>query len=259
MKNSYSKQDIKNALLEVGVKKGSTIFSHSNIGFFGRPEEARNVDEAYKVIANAIFEVIGVSGTLVVPTFTYSFCKKEVFYYDETASNCGVFSELVRKDPASFRSMDPNISVAAIGRKAEALTLDTSKNSYAKDSFFDRFMNERGLVCNMNFDAGSTFVHFVERELKVPYRYDKEFSGVIINSERKELETEYSIFVRDDSTNDTIAAFETFDEIARNNMVFKTHSVGRGFIGCISSEDTFKLIQDEIKKDPGLLIKGEYY
>ena len=36
-----------------------------------------------------------------------------------------------------------------------------------------------GKVLNLNFDAGSTLIHYVERELRVPYRFDKSFTGTI--------------------------------------------------------------------------------
>ena len=42
------------------------------------------------------------------------------------------------------------------------------------------------VFCNLNFDAGSTFVHYVERSLKVPYRFDKSFSGIFRRKGKEE-------------------------------------------------------------------------
>ena len=87
------------------------------------------------------------------------------------------------------------------------------ENSYGEDSFFDRFYKVGGKICNFNnFDAGSTFVHYVERKLGVPYRFDKTFLGQISNGEKLK-KSKGTIFVRilEDGTQ---AKFEEFDKIA---------------------------------------------
>lgn len=259
MSTRYNKENIKEALHAVGLREGDTVFSHSNIGFFGVPEGDRSIENAYTNILDAILETIGKNGTFIVPTFSYSFCQGKIFSVQKTPSDCGIFSEMIRLDPRSFRSLDPNISVCAIGSKAELITKDTSKNSYGDNSFFARFMNEGGKVCNMNFDAGSTFIHYVERLLDVPYRFDKSFPGTIAQDNGKHTEDEYSIFVRDDSTDDTIASFEKFDQIAKNRNKYVVHPVGRGMVGCITADDTYNLIKEELIKTPNLLIQGSLH
>jgi len=69
----YSYNSFKKSLKVVGVKKSDTIFIHSNIGFFGNCKKSLKYASACETIYNAIFDVLGKSGTLIVPTFTYSF------------------------------------------------------------------------------------------------------------------------------------------------------------------------------------------
>ena len=137
----YCQKDLVNALKYVGLKPGDMVFSHSNIGYFGLPEGERSVNNAFQTIVNAFLEVIGAEGTLVVPTFSYSFSQGQDFDPDKTPSSCGVFTELLRTLPDSCRSEEPNISVTAIGQKAEKVTQKLPKNAYGYDSFFDRFYN----------------------------------------------------------------------------------------------------------------------
>lgn len=251
----YNRCDLADSFREVGLSKGDIVFSHSNIGFFGIPAGERTPGNTFWTILNAFFDVIGEEGTLAVPTFTYSFPQGKVFDPDNTPSDCGIFTEMLRKHPEAYRSNDPCISVAAIGKKAEELTQNIPENSYGPDSFFDRFYEADGVICNLNFDAGSTFVHYVERSLNVPYRFDKTFNGTFRKGDREE-DKKCTIWVRYVSSDETIAVFEPFDRLAREEGLYKTAKVGRGFVGIITVKDTFSLIERTLPERPWLLTRA---
>lgn len=253
----YTKADAISALKCLGITAGDTLFIHSNIGFFGIPEGEKSADNANKTLLAALLEVLGDNGTLVVPTFTYSFSKGKSFDPDNSPSDCGRFAEFIRTHPDSIRSSDPHVSVAAQGKKAVQLTKNVGKNAYAEGSFFARFFQEGGKVCNFNFDAGSTLVHYIERLLNVPYRYDKAFTGTF-SAQGQEQEDCYSIYVRDTSTDATIADFTALNAIAVEQGLYQKATLGRGFIGVISIKDKYRLIKDELQRNPNLLIKGKY-
>ncbi|MBP0005264.1 MAG: AAC(3) family N-acetyltransferase [Cyanobacteria bacterium SBC] len=251
----YCQKDVVNALKSVGLKQGDTVFSHSNIGYFGLPKGKRSVNNAFQTIVNAFLEVIGTEGTLVVPTFSYSFSQGQDFDPDRTPSSCGVFTEMLRNLPGSYRSEEPNISVASIGQKSQIITKELPENAYGSNSFFDRFYKEGGVICNLNFDAGSTFIHYVERCLGVPYRFDKTFSGIIWKNGQKEKRNS-TIWVRY-LTEGTVAKFESFDQLARSRNLYRTALVGRGFVGAITAEETFNLIKQVLPSRPWFLTEAE--
>src|SRR5262249_29488780 len=184
-------------------------------------------------------------GTLVVPTFTYSFCKREPFDPDQTPSTCGAFTDYVRCQPGARRSEDPIFSVAALGARAEELTAEVPAECFGQNSFWDRFLQADGLVCNLNFDAGSTFIHFVERCLNVPYRYDKLFTGTFVR--RGHASKGAAIYFCQDLSNaQTAAAFEPFDTLAREQGLARTVRVGRGAVLGIRAAETYDLIENEL-------------
>jgi aminoglycoside 3-N-acetyltransferase len=252
----YKASDILSSLKKVGICRGDTLFIHSNVGFFGKMEGANDADSFYSNFKRAIFEVIGDEGTIVVPTFSYSFCKKLPFDPEDTPGVCGIFSEMVRKDPQSLRSEDANFSVAAIGKNSRMLTEKAPSHSFGPDSFWERFMKIGGKICNFNFDAGSTFIHYVEKFLRVPYRYDKPFPGLFISGGKKE-ESVFYHFVYDLEKPGNEASFIKFDKKARESGMLKTANLGKGSITCISASDTFKIIKEELKVNPAFLIKGD--
>lgn len=255
--SEFKQDDFEEALRHAGVKKGDTLFSHSNIGFFGYADGPRTVENTCQTILAAIRNVLGENGTYVVPTFTYSFATPHgVFDRERSPSTCGTFTEYVRKQENAIRSRDPSVSVAALGAQAHALCEKVSENSYdPENSFFARFYKLGGKICNFNFDAGSTFVHFVERELRVPYRFDKRFEGEIVDQGQRHLAASV-LWVRY-ITEGTAAKFESFDALARGKGLYRSAVLKRGFIGCISAEDTFSLIEKTLVTRPWFLTEAE--
>jgi aminopeptidase-like protein/aminoglycoside N3'-acetyltransferase len=258
MKFHYNRAQMAQALKQGGLKRGDVVFSHSNVGYLGYPEEGQTSEALFHTILGAFFDVIGAEGTLVVPTFTYSFPRQQPFDPDHSPSTCGLFTEMLRRHPEAQRSADPIFSVAALGRWAQELTSDLPPECFGKDSFWDRFRRLDGVVCNVNFDAGSTFVHYVERCLNVPYRYDKLFTGWIVRG-GKATKRSAIYFCQDLSNPDTVAAFEWFDRLARERGLVRSVPVGRGAIVVISAAHTFKLIESELKKNPWFLtVAGQH-
>lgn len=251
----YAKQNIIEALKSLGLKQGDSLFCHNNIGFFGRLEDAKSSKDYYEIFKSTIFEVIGDEGTLVCPTFSYTFCKQQDFDVKNTPGVCGAFSEMMREDKDAFRSEDANFSIVAIGKNAKYFTENSPEYSFGENCFWERYLKVDGIFCNFNFDSGSTFIHYVEKRLNVLYRWDKGFDGIVINGGKKEKRTFYH-FVCDLENENHSPDFTKFDKKAKELGLAKTTNLGKGQILKISAKDTFNLIEKELKTTPNFLIKG---
>ncbi len=256
MKFSYSSNDISMALCDVGLKKGDIVFSHSNIGFLGNPVGGNYPENVFNTILNGFFDVIGSSGTLVVPTFTYSFSRGRIFDPDKTPSDCGFLTEQIRLHPDAYRSEDPHVSVASIGMRADELTKNVPENAYDTNSFFDRFYKADGVICNFNLDAAYvTFIHYIEKALKVPYRFDKTFTGVFQKAGMEEIR-KGTIWVRY-LTKGTFQSPHALNQLIKERNLYKVAKIGRGSIGLIKAKDMFNLIQEVIITRPWFLTEAE--
>ncbi|EAJ5678338.1 acetyltransferase, partial [Campylobacter lari] len=91
----YSNIDLIEAFKKLGIKKGDILCVHSELMKFGIPLLPRN--EFLQTILDCFFEVIDKEGTLIMPTFTYSFCKNEVYDNLNSKSTVGVLTEYFRK------------------------------------------------------------------------------------------------------------------------------------------------------------------
>jgi len=156
--------------------------------------------------------------------------------------------------PESFRSHDPSVSVVALGGAAEEITSDMPENSYDENGIFGRLLKMEAKACNMNIDAATTFVHYAERELGVPYRFDKVFQGRIrVNGVEKEARN--SIWVRY-LIDETQPVFEPFDQIAMENGYCRMERIGRGFIKVMTIQDQFKVVEETLPEYPWFLTKA---
>lgn len=131
----------------------------------------KNANELSATILKALQNVVGPNGTIVVPTFTYSLGNGEI--YDPQITPCplmGQFSEYFWRLPEAKRSLDPFLSVAAIGPRADELTKVVANTSFGKDSFFDRFTKIGGGVLNFLRSAlnygGQLYFTLTKKNLK---------------------------------------------------------------------------------------------
>lgn len=69
----YSNVDLIEAFKKLSITKGDILCVHSELMKFGTPLLPRN--EFLQTILDCFFEVISKEGTLIMPTFTYSFAK----------------------------------------------------------------------------------------------------------------------------------------------------------------------------------------
>jgi len=254
----YNKEDIVNCLKKCNLSQGDSVFVHSNLGFFGKLENAENADKLCQIFEEAIFEVIGDQGTLIVPTYSLSFCNNEIYDLDKTPSyECGIFSEYIRKKEKSKRTDDGNFSVSAIGFKANFFTTEIDEHSFGENSFWGKFWKENGKICRFNMSSDyNTFIHFVEKKNNVQYRMDKIFSGIIINKGKK-IRKKNIHFVRNLNDNETIPHLNKLDKILENKGLIFNNKLGKGEIIISSTKDIANIISEEIKKTPSFLIKGE--
>lgn len=249
---TFNRSDIEKALRGVGLKRGDIVFSHSNVGYFGEPEAGLSQENLKDTILDPILKLIGPEGTFVVPTFTYSFTKGEVFDVANTRSLCGVLTEIVRKSPGACRSEDPIFSVAAVGARAGELTRDIPVECFGKDSFWDRFYQADGIVMNMNFGAPVTFLHYVEKSLSVPYRYDKLFIGMVRNNGRL-YQRKAVYFCRDLANELTRPDWLGLQDMALARGLLRTADVGRGYITAFAAKDLYRLVEGAFKENPFFL------
>lgn len=248
------KDDFLDALDKIGVKKGDTLFVHSDTRVFGKLALASK-ELFLRALVEVLEESVGKEGTVIMPTFSYSFCNEQTFDKRETPSTVGVLTDFFRKEVGVERSLHPLFSVAVWGKKQKEY-LRTSKDSFGEGTVFETLHTDNGkiLLFGTDFQA-CTFLHYVEQALNVPYRYMKDFRGTIVDGS-KSYEDEYSYFVRPlDGTieND----FRVIEPLLRDEKILKEATVGGGKLLLVSAKELFEVAKHAIQKDPYFFVQGQ--
>ena len=69
----YNKDDIIKALTEAGLQDGDTAYFSTSLGMIGVAEGVKNPDDLNHLFFEAITKVLGKTGTLLVPSYSYTF------------------------------------------------------------------------------------------------------------------------------------------------------------------------------------------
>lgn len=250
--------DIIAALEKAGVSRGMTVFSHANIAFFGRAEGADTMEALIALMLDCFTDLLGKEGTLVLPVFTYSFGSdktEKVFDRQNSLSTTSGMGNWMITSGKGFRSADPMLSVVAVGGKAKELTADVGPVCFGNQSIWSRLYAEDALICNLNLDSGSTLLHWVEREVGVPYRADITMTGTIIDQgAAREAEIVYTGRALDDKT--ATPKFEAYHQACVGLGVSTLVPLGRGQIVTQRVRAAKSTLIDLLASQPRILTAG---
>lgn len=186
--------DFLNALKAIGIKKGDVIFVHSSVSAFGK---LQIFDDTLlmQTLTDALKESVGEQGTIIMPTFSYSFWKNKTYDVENSKSEVGVLTEYFRKQTDVSRTLHPNHSVAVWGKHKDFL-LKVGKDTFDKNSIFGKLRNLHGKIVFFGAPFQScTYVHYIEQMHTVPYRYMRKHHGKIINK-GKEYKDEITVYYK---------------------------------------------------------------
>jgi aminoglycoside 3-N-acetyltransferase len=249
-----TKSDIITGLKKLGLNEGDHVMVHSSLKSFGYVEEGANT------VINAILEIIGSDGTMLVPTNVFRgsvtvFLRdnKEIDLRDEK-SMTGRITETVRNRADALRSIHPSHPVAAIGKKAEELLSEHhlgdspagKKSPYGKLAELD---NGKILLLGVT-NSNNTTVHTAE-EYYSPYIFIGEiFDTKVIALNGKTYNVKVKGYCVESPRN-----FTALDEKLINKGIMLKNQIGNSTVALIKSKDLLNLMKEEISRNPLVLLK----
>lgn len=243
----YTESDITEGLKNIGADKCDILFVHTDV-VFGMPNPTLKRKQYLDVLYDRLLALN--VGTLVFPSFTYSFCNNENYDVRNSKTSMGALIEHVRKKDAVKRSLDPLLSMIALGDNEKIVEGNVGNHSLGKDSVFNRLHNcdnVKFLFFGADFTEYFTYVHYVEKMLEVPYRFDKAFSGKIIDYNGNEYEDIHYIHTQCGGVK--LKNYQQMKEelIADNKL--KIAKLGNSEIAAISETDAYNAIYNRISKN----------
>lgn len=252
--NLLDSKNIINLLEKHKVKSGDNLFIHGNAIVIAQMKGGSLEEKIYK-FWNTIIEFLGPKGTIIVPTFTYSPMKSEIFDYRFSESSVGQFSEQFRNLPKVQRTLHPIFSVAYRGILSECIKELSLNTCFGEQSIFELLLTKKFRIfcfgCSFN---AVTFIHFIEENLQVKYRYYKYFASKYFqNNQIKTVEVKY--YVRDLKMK--ISTKPNLEKLKRkliHNKTFENFTLFLNSVYSVNASDMFDTSLALYKDDPFFLI-----
>lgn len=249
--------EISQSLKAAGIDSGDTVMLHGDSIVAAQLRSIPD-DRRLQYFFEEVLNYLGKNGTLVIPSFSYSFTSSEKFDVLHSPSKVGKFSECFRSLFPKLRSKNPLFSVVAVGRLEEEFKSASVIDCFGEDSCFGMLKKyEAKLMClGCNFNQ-VTFFHHVEQTFGVSYRYFKWFSGEIINGNHSEsIKTRY--YVGNTELNYTLNLNRLKNDLIANQLL-KMSPFGRIGSYAVSAVDFYNNAEFLLRKNEYSLIEEGNY
>lgn len=245
-KDIYYDKDLILCLEKLGVKGGDILCVHSELFNFGTPLLPRN--DYLNALLECFLAVLGSKGTLLMPTFTYSFCENLPYDKLNSKSTVGLLTEFFRKQKGVFRTDDPIFSFAVKGAKAKCF-LKPCESCFDEHSAYGELSKNHGKILLFGHkELANSFAHFVEEKARVSYRYYKDFSGVFIDENGEKSTKTIKYFVRHLDKRSIISVPKLVELLEKTDN-FRCEDFGGGQIALIDAHkfelDLLKVLKDD--------------
>jgi aminoglycoside 3-N-acetyltransferase len=110
-----TQSEVKSAMERAGLQNGDIVLAHFSLSRFGYIEGGANS------LIDTLLAILGPEGTLVMPTFTFSWIGRPPYDPLTTPSRVGGVTDRFWRRPGGLRSAHPTHSFAATGKHAAAL------------------------------------------------------------------------------------------------------------------------------------------
>ena len=258
---AYDEADLLAALRAGGIAEGDILFVHASLDALGPGASGEAPGGRPDMVLRALRAAVGTTGTLLVPTYTFSFCRRDPFDPDATATSGGPWSESadflehVRQQPGVVRSSDPIHSVTALGPEAHALLGDLPPTCFGVDSVQHRLRRRAGKICMIGVDVHeSTMVHHAEVMAQVPFRFRKLFTGERVHRGNRSR-AGWICEVRVLAPNTELEPRRINQEARRRGLV-RSVPVGRGAVHVVEAPAFYDFLEAELAADPWFTVKG---
>jgi len=220
-----TQRDIVLGLQKLGLKRNSIVLVHSSLSRFGYVLGGANT------VIEALIEVVGVNGTLLMPAFTNIVDVDATF--DVRTKPCdksmGIIPETFRRRKDTLRSLHPSHSLTAVGAKSKGMVADhdLSVTPFGDKTPFSRLVQWGGFILFLGVDLTyNTSVHTFEDSVdSFPYKtyYDEVFPIRVLDHDGVER------VVRTTRFNPAVSKFRDVTKIEK--FLLKAQVLRKGMIG----------------------------
>lgn len=150
-------------------------------------------------LIDSIQDKVGNLGTIMIRAWNWDFCHGTPFDIRKTPSRVGALGNVALRRKDFKRTRHPLYSYMVWGKNQEEICEMNDLSAFGADSMFGYLYKNHGkqLMFGSTMFNSFTFVHFVEEQTGIKYRYLKKFEGEYIDYEGNKSIQQYYMNVRD--------------------------------------------------------------
>jgi FkbH-like protein len=234
----------------LGVEPGIAVI-HSSLAELVPSSKISAWDVLY-----AIGRLSSKGWTIALPSFTFSFCGGKAFDKDKSPSEVGILADwMLNHFPEAVRTNHPIYSFVVLGPKSKQIVECISETTFGVGSPFELFERENATIVMMGCGwKYCTQFHRYEELAKVPYRYNKEFTG-ISRTGNDEKSVTAAMFVRDfdlDPVNDFSSAVKEME----NQGSIQHAPLWRGKVQSVQAKILANVCKRLLEENPLVFVKN---
>jgi aminoglycoside 3-N-acetyltransferase len=241
-----TKEDIKDGLKKLGLKRGDNIGVHSSLSSFGYVEGGADA------IIDALLETVGEEGTVVMPTYSNNTqtlektqqeidmgvtWKYRVLAYNPKKDGCwtGKIPDTFWRTDGAIRNSNLTHSLTAVGASSEKLSQNWKK-----------LLDADGYILLLGVTLGCcSSMHLAEEYVQLPQHILDKITPPPELQEKYERENIGFGF-------GPYPDFEKMEEICRKHNIMKSVRIGEATVKLLRLRELISLYAEYLRKDPDL-------
>lgn len=242
-----SKLELCDALAAFELPKNQTYIVHSSLYSLGVFEGGCSG------IVDCLSSVLGENATICMPTFTFSFTKRNAWCYWKSKSETGALTDFYRRSSGVDRSIHPIHSIAVKGLHKSNYTNCNNLSSFGPNNPFEKLIENDAINIGLGVGlvGGATFLHYAEEASEVPYRFMKNLFGIVLDRRGTVVDAPFKMFAR---KTDKTGAYENdwrqlSADLKEKNMI-KSGRLGYGEIMFMKTADCHDFLMNKLRKNP---------
>lgn len=198
---------------------------------------------------------LGPSGTLLLPAFTWEFCRGIEFDIRGVKSETGSLSKIALKRDDFKRTRHPIYSFAVNGKDQNFLIDLDDKSGWGPNSLFAYFHKNaaKNLFIGIDYKNGFTFDHYFEEKIGVDYRYFKYFEANYIDYDGSKSKKKYNMYVRDLEKNIVTSINPKLDKVLEDKKAYFKNMFEGIYFGIVDMKVAGDVMENDIKNKGGLI------
>lgn len=250
-----TKEDIKDGLKKLGLKKGDSVGVHSSLSAFGYVEGGADA------VIDTLLETVGAEGTIVMPTYSKNIeilgktqeeidmgvtWKYKILPYDPQKNGCwtGSIPDTFWRRSGAVRNSHPTHSLTALGGRSGEF-IHKHKSLYAGNEW-KKLLNMDGYILLLGVTLGCcSSMHLAEEHVKLPQHIlDKTTPPPDLEEKFKRDNIGFGFGPYPD--------FAKMEEICMKNGIVRIVKIGEATVKLLRLRELIDLYAEYLRREPDL-------